>query len=236
MKLLEVCLRTTYFQVDDKFFQQKDGMVMGNSLSPIVSNIFMEHFQKLALDSAPYTPSLWLRYIDDTFVVWPHGLERLHNFLGHLNSLRTSIRFTTETESDNAISFLDVLVIRIETTLVTQGNGKPTHTGRYLNFESNHPRHVKRGLIQILHSRAPTICQDQQDLAKEINNLRHDLQLNGYPQGFIDSVIKSKGSSRPKSEEKPLSSVYIPYEQMTLHVAPMTNHPILLNIYMIDKN
>jgi hypothetical protein len=24
MELLEVCLRTTYFQVDDKFFQQKD--------------------------------------------------------------------------------------------------------------------------------------------------------------------------------------------------------------------
>jgi hypothetical protein len=26
MELLEVCLRTTYYQVDDKFFQQKDGM------------------------------------------------------------------------------------------------------------------------------------------------------------------------------------------------------------------
>jgi hypothetical protein len=50
MELLAVCLRTTYFQVDDKFFQQKDGMTMGRSLSSIVSNIFMEHFEKLALD------------------------------------------------------------------------------------------------------------------------------------------------------------------------------------------
>jgi hypothetical protein len=31
MELLEVFLRTTYFQVDDKFFQQKDGMAMGSS-------------------------------------------------------------------------------------------------------------------------------------------------------------------------------------------------------------
>jgi hypothetical protein len=31
------------------------GMAMGSSLSPIVSNIFMEHFEKLALGSA-----LWL--------------------------------------------------------------------------------------------------------------------------------------------------------------------------------
>jgi hypothetical protein len=48
-------------------------------------------------------------------------------------------------------------------------------------------------------------------MAKEINNLRHDLQLNGCPQSFIDSVINSKGSSRLKTEEKPLGSVYIPY-------------------------
>jgi hypothetical protein len=66
MELLEVYLRTTYFQVDDKFFQQ-------SSLSPIVSNIFMEHLEKLALDLAQHKPSVWLRYVDDTFVVWPHG-------------------------------------------------------------------------------------------------------------------------------------------------------------------
>ncbi|PNF18952.1 hypothetical protein B7P43_G14912, partial [Cryptotermes secundus] len=161
MELLEACLRTNYFQVDDKFFQQKDGMAMGNSLSPIVSNIFMEHFEKLALDSALYKTSLWLRYMDDTFVVWPHSPERLQNIFDHLNSLRPSICFTMETESDNVISFLDVLVIREEMGLVTQVNTKPTHTGQYLKFNSNQPPHVKRDLIKSFHERASTICQDQ---------------------------------------------------------------------------
>jgi hypothetical protein len=50
MELMEVCLKTTYFQGDDKFIQQKDGVAMGSSLSPIVSNIYMEHFEKLAFD------------------------------------------------------------------------------------------------------------------------------------------------------------------------------------------
>jgi hypothetical protein len=81
MKLLEACLRAIYFQVDDRFFQQKDGIIMGNSFSPIVSNIFMEHFEKLALDSAKHKPSLWLRYVDDNFVVWPLGPEQLQDFL-----------------------------------------------------------------------------------------------------------------------------------------------------------
>jgi hypothetical protein len=44
MELMEVCLTTTYFQAD-KFFQQKDGMATGSSLSPIMSNISMEYFE-----------------------------------------------------------------------------------------------------------------------------------------------------------------------------------------------
>jgi hypothetical protein len=50
-----------------------------------------------------------------------------------------------------------------------------------------------------------------QDLAKEMSNLRSDLQLNGYPQGFIDSVINSKDSSRLNEKQKPLGSVFILY-------------------------
>jgi hypothetical protein len=58
MELLEICLRTTYFQVDNKFFQHEDGMAVVSSLSHIVSSVFMEHFEKLALDLAQYKPSL----------------------------------------------------------------------------------------------------------------------------------------------------------------------------------
>jgi hypothetical protein len=84
-----------------------------------------------------------------------------------------------ETESDNAIAFLDVLVVWEKTTLTTRVYRKPTHTGRYLTFNSNHLPHVKRGLIQSLRNRASTICQERHDLVKEIISLRRDLQLNG---------------------------------------------------------
>jgi hypothetical protein len=70
---------------------------------------------------------------------------------------------------------------------------------------------MKRGLVQSLHKRASTICQEQEDLYSEISSLRCDLQLSGYPQGFIDSVINSKGSSHLKKEEQPLRPVFIPY-------------------------
>jgi hypothetical protein len=110
MGLLEVCMKTTYFQFADIFHQQKDGMAMYSSLSPVVSNIFMEHFEKVAIDTTDLIPAIWLRYVDDTFVVWPHGPTRLQEFLHRLNSLRPSVQFTMKVETNNTLPFLDVLV------------------------------------------------------------------------------------------------------------------------------
>jgi hypothetical protein len=62
-----------------------------------------------------------------------------------------------ETDSGSAIAFLDILVIREELTLATKSTGNPP-TLADVNFKSNHPLHVKRGLIQSLRNRASTIC------------------------------------------------------------------------------
>jgi hypothetical protein len=77
----------------------------------------MEHFKKMALDSTQHKPSLRLWYVDDTFLVWCHGPEQLQNLLSNLSSLRPSIQFTMEIESDSAIHFLDLLVIKKEMTM-----------------------------------------------------------------------------------------------------------------------
>jgi hypothetical protein len=114
-----------------------------------------------------------------------------------------------EKESGSAIPFLDVLIIRKGTTLASEVYRKPAHTSGYLNFKSKYTPHVKRCLIQSLHNRTFNICQERQDPFNEISSLRRDLQLNGCSQNFIDSVIISKGSSRPNKEEKHLDSVYI---------------------------
>jgi hypothetical protein len=49
---------------------------------------------------------------------------------------------------------------------------------RYVHFNSNHPQHVKRGVVHSLISRAKVICQDQKNVNKETNNIKHYLILN----------------------------------------------------------
>jgi hypothetical protein len=77
----------------------------------------------------------------------------------HVNSIRPTIQFTMETEANNNIPFLDVHVIRKQSAIITTVYRKPRHTDRYLNFHSNHPPHVKRGIIRSLHSRATIMSE-----------------------------------------------------------------------------
>ena len=85
---------------------------MGSPLSPIETNLYMEKFEKKALDTYPLKPKFWIRFVDDTRVDWPHGENELKHFLNHLNSISNDIKFTMETEENNCISFMDILLIR----------------------------------------------------------------------------------------------------------------------------
>jgi uncharacterized protein (UPF0335 family) len=106
---------------------------------------------------------------------------------------------------------LDVLVTRQGLNLSTRVYRKPTHTGRYLHFKSDHPQHVKRGVVRSLIDRAEVICQNQKDFNREVEVIKHDLTLNGYPHSFIDSVMKSRNNSNPSTDKVPHSTVVIPY-------------------------
>ena len=83
---------------------------MGSPLSPIFANLFMEHFETKAIESYPLKLEQWKRFVDDTYVIWPHGKEKLKKFLEHLNSLSNSIKFTMEMEENGCLSFLDILI------------------------------------------------------------------------------------------------------------------------------
>lgn len=44
--LAKLCLKSTSFQFENRFYQHRRGAAMGSPLSPIIANLFMEHFQK----------------------------------------------------------------------------------------------------------------------------------------------------------------------------------------------
>lgn len=85
--------------------------------------------EEKALNLAIFKLKLFLRFVDDTFKVWPHGNTTLEGFLQHLNSINSKIQFTMNIENNRKLPFSDVLVIRKPDGCLGHAEyRKPTHT------------------------------------------------------------------------------------------------------------
>ena len=65
--LLELCVKDNVFVFNEHVYYQKDGVVMGNSLDPILADIFMSHLEETFIFSSDHIASFYRRYVDDTF-------------------------------------------------------------------------------------------------------------------------------------------------------------------------
>lgn len=53
-------------------------LTMGSARLPVIADFYMEKFERVALDTAPYMPSFYKRYVDDTLLGWTLGIDRLN--------------------------------------------------------------------------------------------------------------------------------------------------------------
>ena len=107
--LMRMILTMNNFEFDNNHFIQLHGTSMGTRMVPAYTNLFMGDLEEKLLTQFPLKPYLWWRYIDDIFMVWTHGEDKLQDFINHINSLHSTIKFTHEF-SKSHISFLDVTV------------------------------------------------------------------------------------------------------------------------------
>jgi hypothetical protein len=98
----------------------------------------MEDFENKAIEQVIHKPVCWFRYVDYTFVIWPHGQEKLTEFLNHLNKLH-KIQFTMEKEEEGHLPFLDIDIYRkTGGSLGQEVHRKLTPTNLYLHQNSHH--------------------------------------------------------------------------------------------------
>lgn len=214
--LTKHCLSNTYFIYKGQRYKQIQGAPMGSPLSPIIANLFMEDFEIRALENAVHKPKLWLRYVDDTFVIWSHGVDKLKTFLEYLNNIHPSIQFTMEVEVQGQLPFLDILVIK-------KPNGalghtvyrKPTHTNRYLNAHSHHHPAQLQSVVNTLISRSQRLA-DQEHRDTEIATIRNTLIANGYTPNTINRTMRNNDKTkREKKNENTTSKAFLPYVKGT---------------------
>ena len=142
-------------------------MAIGFPVGPIVANLYMEYFEQKALKYCHPPPRLWLRFVDDTFVIQKE--DHKQKFLEHINCADPAIRFTVEDKEDGAIPFLDIIVKpKADARLSITVYRKPTHTDQYLQRVSHHHLSAKYSVINTLTHRAKTVCNKTKLLQKEM--------------------------------------------------------------------
>ena len=116
------------FSFNNEHYLQKYGTAMGTRIAPSHANFFMGKFEQQAIDNSLLKPFIWWRFIDDIFMIWTHGEEHIKTFIGYLNSIHPSIKFTHEYSNSlhQTLPFLDVQVHLINNHIQTDFHTKPT--------------------------------------------------------------------------------------------------------------
>ena len=155
VELMEMATSSVEFSFNDIMHRQIDGVAMRSPLGPSLANIFVGYYESKLFQTTS-KPEMYYRYMDDTFVVFSNEDE-----CDSLNSLHPPFRFTFEIESNLSLPFLDVLVEKSPSKIITSIYRKPTFTGQYLRWNSFSPRKRKTNLILILTHRALAICSPE---------------------------------------------------------------------------
>ena len=154
---------------------------MGTSVAPNYTNLLMDRFETRALEGYHMKPLIWLRLINDIFMIWTHGEDSLAEFITYMNSLHQSIKFTHES-SKTSINFLDTTVkLNENRELITTLYNKPTDTPLYLHYTSAHQESILTKGPFSQYFRLRRICSLDEDFKVNARNLTGYYLKRGYP-------------------------------------------------------
>ena len=110
--------------------------------------------------------------------LWEHGENKLKSFIDKINKAHPTIKFTAEW-SKTSINFLDVIVSLIEGVIETDLFVKPTDSHQYLQSNSCHPFHCKKGIPYSQVLRLNRISSETNSFDKRCNDLERFLLERG---------------------------------------------------------
>ena len=166
----------------------------------------MCHFEEEWVFNNNARPSIWFRYVDDTFTLFD-SKNTATQFLRYHNNCHANIKFTVEFVETSTVPFFDILIERHSHTFSTSVCQKKTFTGLYTKWDSFTPRKYKVNLFRTLTFRCFRICSSPSLLRSCLNELRKLLLQNGYPAGIINYNINDVLNRQQNRTKNPTTTV-----------------------------
>ena len=189
IRAVKFVLNSTFFVFEGAYYQQTFGTPMGSPLSPIIADITLQDLESWAVATLPFYLPFYIRYVDDIALAAPSSmLDKLKNTF---NSYHPRLQFTLEVGVDNKLNFLDVTIINNNGHVEFDWYHKPTFSGRFLNFESQHPLCHKKGTVISLIDRVFWLSHPRFH-QKNLEFTFNVLMDNGFPLEFIFKVTAER--------------------------------------------
>ena len=79
------------FEFENNHYLELQGTAVGTKMPPAYANLFMGDLEQKILAQSPLKSLVWWCYIDDILMIWPHGEEKLNEFVNLLYSSHEDI-------------------------------------------------------------------------------------------------------------------------------------------------
>ena len=193
--LLEHCLTNSFCRFGSSYYKQTVGLPMGSRIAPPLAIIFMGALEEAFLSASRSQPSLYVRYIDDCFCVWPHSPDALTEYFEFVNTLHPTIKFTIERSDSVNLSgqlpFLDTLIkVSPDGHYTTELYMKPVAAPIILPFDSAQPFKTKKSVAKSQFLRALRLSSDPQSARRSTDKIHELLLSNGYPSRWLAGVAR----------------------------------------------
>ena len=220
---IDVLLKFNTFRAGEKIYSQKSGLVMGNSLSPILANIFCYLMEKqVILPKYNKSVMFYCRYVDDVFAILDKNV--VESLLSEMNNFDPSLTFTLE-RADPTLSFLDTEIYLDNINNLQHKHFRKEIASSVLhNFSS--AISPKKYLISTLCTeiyRHNSSNSNAINLDNSLCKLKHQFLNNSYPEKLIDAKINEIKNRNFEPKPKKINFANIEFSAKSTLCLPFTS-------------
>ena len=188
IKGIDVIMNSLYFKFGENHYQQVNGLPIGLSVLSTLANIVIQDIEEEIMKKHKKEITFYGRFVDDSYIIIKK--DKIETIVKKIDSFDERIKLTYEL--NNSINFLDLKIIKNkDKTISIDMFKKPTFSGRYINYLSDHSMSTKIGIAKNLADKIIKIS-DKIFHKKNLKIAKRELLLNSYPREFIEKQFKSQ--------------------------------------------
>lgn len=210
--LVSVCIGCNHFKHLGQVYFQSKGLPMGNRLSGVLAEVFMESMERETYATLNICPPAY-RYVDD-LLIFTKGEDEANLVNDGFNNNRYGIKFTMELPVEGEIPYLDFKVSISEEGLAWfDFYRKPSRKEVFLNASTSLPEQTINAVVKGELNRIDKRCSDRSRLIKHTQDYRKRLMRNGHNPVNIRRMTKAGTDSVLRENKKQEQTFFlnIPY-------------------------